>query len=957
MPPEPLLESTLRSTLEGDVAFDMATRAMYATDASVYQLMPAGVVRPRGVDDVSRVLAACREHGLSLTARGGGTSQAGQAIGRGLQLDFSKYMHHMLELQPDQKRVRVEPGMVLDELNALLAPYDLLLPLDLSTSNRATIGGMIANNSSGTRSVLYGKTLDYVESLSVMLSDGSIVEWSDIDDGQLEACSNEDSLSGRCHRLVRQLADTHAEEIDRRYPKLLRRVGGYNLDEFVAARSRPFNLSRLLVGSEGTLGLVLEATLRLVRMPRARLVLSIQFDDLLDALAAVPPILEHTPSAVELVDRLILSHTAGKTEFEPLRDFIQGDPAAVLLVELQGETEAELVPLREQLVVDLQERGLGIHFHQATDTGEQARIWKLRRAALGLSMAQPGDDKAISFVEDTAVDPRRLRDYISRFREILKRHDTRAGFYAHASVGLLHIRPVVNMKTAAGVGRFEAIAEEVADLVLEFGGALSGEHGDGLVRAPFQERMFGPVLYEAFREIKQTFDPEGLLNPGKIVDAPALTDGLRFTENHVTPEVATAFDFSDFGGIARAAEQCGGVGACRKSLTGTMCPSYMATRNECDSTRGRANALRIAINEGLGGDGLADPALQPILDLCLECKACKSECPTGVDMARLKSEFLFQLYQQHTRPSVDQRFARIDRQLARASRWPRLFNTVSGSRPGRWLAATFAGIDPRRRIPPVARESLLKWWKNRDTVADGDADMIVFPDTFSTFCEPQHVTATFAIAERLGLRAQLGPRVCCGRPLISRGFLREAAQQAVQLVDALAPLTANRTPVVFLEPSCWSALVDDLPRLVPEDYRSKAKQVADCCLTFEQWVLNHITQLPLAKEQTGTVLHHGHCHQKALLGTVNTAALFSHVPGIELSDLDSGCCGMAGSFGYERGHYEVSEAIAERVLAPAVRAHSGPVVAPGFSCRHQVQHFTGTRPLSTAEWLFSILET
>lgn len=930
---------------------------MYATDASVYQLMPAGVVRPRGVDDVSTVLAACRKHGLSLTARGGGTSQAGQAIGRGLQVDFSKHMHRLLELQPDQQRVRVEPGIVLDELNSLLAPYDLLLPLDLSTSNRATIGGMIANNSSGTRSVIYGKTLDYVESLQVMLSDGSVVEWADIDQAELTACCDEDSLNGRCHRLVRELAHRHAAEIDQRYPKLLRRVGGYNLDEFVPGHSRPFNLSRLLVGSEGTLGLVLEATLRLVRLPRSRLVLSVQFDDLLDALAAVPSVLEHAPSAVELIDRLILSHTAGKTEFEPLRDFIEGDPAAVLLVEVQGETDAELAPRLVELETELRQLGLGTRFHRATDPAGQARIWKLRRAALGLSMAQPGDAKAISFVEDTAVDPRRLRDYISRFRDILTRHDTRAGFYAHASVGLLHIRPVVNMKTTDGVNRFAAIADEVADLVLEFGGALSGEHGDGLARSPFQERMFGPALYEAFREIKRTFDPESLLNPGKIVDAPPLTDSLRFSGNHVTPEVPTAFDFSDFGGIARAAEQCGGVGACRKSLTGTMCPSYMATRNECDSTRGRANALRVAINNGFGENGLADPALQPILDLCLECKACKSECPTGVDMARLKSEFLFQLYQRHPRPSRDHRFARIDRQLARASRWPRLFNTISGSRPGRWLAAQLAGIDARRRIPPVAQQSLLEWWQRRDTSDDDVADVILFPDTFSTFCEPEHVTATFAIAERIGLRAVLGPRVCCGRPLISRGFLHDAIQQAVQLVDALAPLTTSGTPIVFLEPSCWSAVVDDLPKLVPAEHRAAAEQVAGCCLTFEQWALDHVAGMPLGTEHAGTVLHHGHCHQKALVGTGPAVELLSRIPGVQVADLDAGCCGMAGSFGYERGHYEVSEAIAERVLAPAVRDHTGPVVAPGFSCRHQVEHFTGTRPLSTAEWLHSVLET
>jgi len=936
----------LQARLEGDVTTNDAIRAMYATDASVYQILPAAVVRPRHKEDVAAVLAFCREHGISITARGGGTSQAGQAIGEGVQLDFSKHLGGVLEFQPDRKRVRVQPGIVLDELNATLAPYGLTLPLDLSTSSRATIGGMISNNSSGTRSVIYGKTIDYVESLTVLLADGSEVVLDEVPP-ELPG-----TLHARCHETVVNLAAQHAGEIGRRFPQILRRVGGYNLDEFTPSHQRPHNLSRLIVGSEGTLALILEATLRVVPIPAERSLLSVQFDDLLEALAAVPVILEHDPSAVELVDRMILSHTIGKPEFEPLRWFIDGDPAGILLIEVQGNATDDLAGRVARIEEDLRTRGLGTSFFQTATVGEQGRIWKLRKASLGLSMARPGDDKAIAFVEDTAVAPARLRDYIERFRTILDRHHTPAGFYAHASVGLLHIRPVVDLKTNTGVERFAAIANDVADLVLEFGGALSGEHGDGLVRAPFQERMFGTEIYQAFREIKRTFDPEGLLNPGKIVDAPDLTADLRFGPGHVTPNPNTAFDFSDFGGIARAAEQCSGVGACRKSLTGTMCPSYMATRNEADSTRGRANALRMAINGQLGPKGLATPALKPALDLCLECKACKSECPTGVDMARMKSEFLYQFHLEHPRPRHDRRFAGIRGTLEQAAAWPRLFNAISGSRFGKW----FAGIAPERRPPRVVVRSLLAKCNTLALPPALEADVVFFPDTFSIHYEPQHVLAAIRVAKSLGLTAALSAPVCCGRPLISRGFLDEARTQAVTLVDALTPLAQADRPIVFLEPGCWSAVIDDLPQLVPGPKRDAARTVAAACLTFEQWAARVLPDAPHTATTPGeVVLHHGHCHQKALIGTAPTVDVIRQAGG-EARDLDGGCCGMAGSFGYQAEHLEVSLAIGERVLAPAVREHRGPVVAPGFSCRHQIEHLTGTRPLSTAEWLSDRLE-
>ena len=947
------LRDALAAQTKAEVRFDPISQALYSTDASVYQMLPLGVVIPKSREDVIRAVQICREAGVSITARGGGTSQAGQAIGRGVQLDFSKYLHKVLDFEPENQRVRVQPGIVLDELNAFLRPYGLTLPLDISTSDRATIGGMIANNSSGTRSVVYGKTLDYVESLTAVLADGSVVELLPLDAEQLEAKCGQADLEGGCYRVVRRLAREHASEIERRYPKILRRVGGYNLDEFVPGKEQ-FNLSRLIVGSEGTLAVILDATLRLVRPPKHRAMCVVLFHDLLESLAATPAILQHQPSAVELVDRFILGTTRGKTEFEPLRSFIVDDPAAALFVEFMGDTPDEPAARVETLAQALQAAGSGYHVHRAVEPAAQARLWKLRQAALGLSMSEFGDAKAVSFVEDTAVAPERLRDYIARFQQILERHATRAGFYAHASVGLLHVRPVVNLKEEDGVAKFASIAEEISDLVLEFGGALSGEHGDGLVRSPFQQKMYGPVLYQAFRELKQTFDPTGLFNPGKIVEAPPLTENLKFGPRYQTRQIETAFDFSEFGGLSQAAEQCGGVGACRKKLTGTMCPSYMATRDENDSTRGRANVLRLAISGQLGPIGLTDPALYPVLDLCLECKACKSECPTGVDLARMKSEFLHQYRLRHGASARAKLLASVDQIAIWGSRLAPLSNWLAASKPSRWLLDMVFGLDRRRLPPAFARRTFLDWWQQRAAFFAGgpnpyDPRLALFADTFTNFHEPEIPIAVANLAAAVGWGVTVPPRVCCGRPLISKGFLEAARQQAEQTVQALLPLAQRGLPIVFCEPGCYSAVRDDHPQLLRGERQREARLVSAACLTFEEWASGADIRVCRDHQwQTGMsaprrVLLHAHCHQKALVGTGPAMKLFGQIPGCEIVDLDAGCCGMAGSFGYEREHYDISQAVGERKLFPAVRdaADGTPIVASGFSCRHQLAHFTG----------------
>jgi FAD/FMN-containing dehydrogenase/Fe-S oxidoreductase len=940
----------LAAKIEGEVRFDTITRALYSTDASVYQIQPMGVVIVKNREDILRALEICHRFRCPLTMRGGGTSQGGQSIGHGVQIDISKYYNRILEVNAEERWVRVEPGIVLDELNAQLAPLGLRFAPDISTASRATIGGMMANNSSGARSVLYGKTIDHVLEQVVALSDASIVHFRDIPSSQ---APTGDSLEAACYRTVMRLATEHAAEIDRRYPKILRRVGGYNLDEFTDP-AKPVNLAKIMVGSEGTLAVVLEAKLRLVPLPKAKAVMVIPFADLLESLAATPVILLHKPSAVEVMDKAILDNTRQNAALDRIRNtFIAGDPGATLCVEFYADRKEDLPPRLAALEADLRSRNLGYAYHSETDPVAQARIWSLREAALGLSMAMKEDAKSISFVEDTAVAPEKLRDFIERFLAIIRSHETTAGIYAHASVGCLHVRPVINLKTEQGIRKFEAIAQEVADLVLEFGGALSGEHGDGFVRSPFMRQMFGPVLYEAFREIKRTFDPLGILNPGKIVDAPPLTANLRFGAGYQTPNPATWFDYSEYGGLGGAVEMCSGVGACRKKLSGTMCPSYMATREESDSTRGRANVLRLAMAGRLGESGLGDEGVYQVLDLCLECRACKSECPVGVDMARFKSEFLADYWSRHGTPLRARALGNIHRLSVWGSRFAPLSNWISSSPPVRWLNEKLLDIDQRRSLPAWKHDTFERWLSRRRTAA-GTIPVTLFNDTFTNHYDPEIGIAALEILERGGCRVDVVRPGCCGRPLISQGLLAEARSHAAMVVESLFPIASRGEKILFCEPSCLSAVKEDAPSLLRGDLQKKAQTVASSCQLFEEFAAQ--LDLPL-RAGPGKILLHGHCHQKSMGLLPATISLLSRIPSTTVVDLDAGCCGMAGSFGYTRRHYDVSEAIANRRLLPAVKAmKDGDVlVAPGTSCRRQVAELNGLNVVHPAVLIRSLL--
>jgi FAD/FMN-containing dehydrogenase/Fe-S oxidoreductase len=957
----PALQRALESEIRGEVRFDRVSRALYATDASVYQIEPLGVVLPRSRGDLARIVRICARFRCPLTMRGGGTSQAGQAIGEGLVVDTSKYLNAVLELNAAGRWVRVEPGLVLDDLNAQLLPHGLRFAPDISTASRATIGGMMANNSSGARSVLYGKTIDHVLAQEVVLSDGSIVQMRALAGSDVDRIAAQDTLEGACYRVVRSLASQHREEIARRYPKVLRRVGGYNLDAFVR-EDEPFNLARLLVGSEGTLGVVLSATLNLVPLPRAKAVLAIQFASLPESLAAAPRILRHRPSAVEVMDRFILDHTYQSAPLHALRQsFVEGDPEALLCVEFYGDRPEELPPRLEALEADLRGAGLGYRYHHALDPAGQAKIWSLREAALGLSMAMKGDAKSLSFVEDTAVDPEHLRDYIERFLAIVRAHGTSAGIYAHASVGCLHVRPVVNMKTEDGVRTFESLANAVSDLVLEYGGALSGEHGDGLVRSPFMRKMFGAELYEAFRTIKRTFDPDGILNPGKIVDAPPLTSHLRFGPAYATRAIEAHFDYGGHGGLAGAVEMCSGLGVCRKTREGTMCPSYMATREEQHSTRGRADVLRLAIAGRLGEAGLGDDGVYATLDLCLECRACKSECPVGVDVARFKSEFLADHHARHGTP-LDARALGRARALARwGSRLAPLSNWMLERHSVRRLNERLLGIDRRRTLPRFRRRTLETFVAESSrgrNEAPAPPGARLFVDTFTNHYDPEIGVAALDVLRAAGLRPGLARNVCCGRPQMSKGLLPEARALSARNARLLYADAAEGRPLVFCEPSCLSAVREDAPDLLRGEARRQAETVARASVLFEEAVAPRVAHLALGPCPRTLVLH-GHCHQKSM-GLVPAARqLLAAPPGATVVDLDAGCCGMAGSFGYAREHYDISQAIGERRLFPAVRAKpaGAVIVAAGTSCRHQIAHFTGETAVHPATLIQSLLLT
>lgn len=949
------LERDLRQAMDGEVRFDSAARVLYATDASPYEIAPHGVVFPKHSKDVIEALQVARRHGVPLLMRGGGTSLAGQTVAEAIVVDVSRHLTRVLELDVANRRVRVEPGVVRDRLNAILAPHGLQFTPDVSTSDRANVGGMVANDSAGTRSIKYGKTLHQVVAMTVLLADGTVTELRQLSEMELAQKLLATGIEGEAYRTVHKLVHEHADEIRARTPKVMRRVGGYHLAELLP--EQPFNLAKLICGSEGTLAAILDVTLALHPVPAKRAVALLHFTSMVEALRAVPAIVALGPSAVELMDRDLFELAADNPALLEHMAWLQAvpgsagsqPPAAVLAVEFDGDHEEDL---ELQLTALSSEPAADTAYAMvvAKDAATQKHAADLRRKGLGIYATMPGAQKPQPFIEDAAIPLEHLADYVPQVLEVCRRHGARLVLYGHASVGVLHIRPLLDLKSADGLAAYRAITDEVFELVRHYGGSWSGEHGDGLIRSEKNPELFGPVVYQAFREVKRAFDPDGLWNPGKIVDAPPMTEHLRYGLDYPAISHPSHFDFGPEGMLG-AVEACTGVGACRKEDVGTMCPSYMATRDEEHSTRGRANLLREAMTGGLPG-GLSSREVHDALDLCLECKACKAECPSRVDMASLKSEVLQAHYDRHGIPLPALALGSAAKAAPLGQALAPVANAMLPLPPVRWLIEKTVGVDRRRTMPSYARRRFDRAFASRQTpVLPDDAPTVaLFADTWATFHETAPAEAAVKVLEAAGARVELVPYRCCGRPLISKGLLREAKKQAAANIAAMSSYVERGVPILGLEPSCVSAFTDDYPRLVPG---GAAEALAKQVKPLESWLAKRWTSGELKPDEVfrkddRPVMLHGHCQQKAVLGTAATKAVLEWTSS-SVSELDAGCCGMAGSFGYT--HHELSMTIGEQRLFPAVREHQGEVVACGFSCRHQVKDGTGVRARHVVEAL------
>ncbi len=958
-----VLKRELTAAVRGEVYFDDVIRGVYATDASLFQIVPRCVVVPRDEQDIQHTMDVAARLNVPITARGGATSLSGQTYGPGIVLDVSKYMNRVLEINVEQQWARVQPGVVRDQLNAQAGKHGLHFAPDPATGSRATIGGMVGNNTCGTRSVVYGKTIDHVLACRVILSDGTICELDAVDEATWNDRAAGNGVTPRVAELYRGVSEiiaAHREEILQRYPKVLRRVSGYNLDEFVDGAGytgdigprreqnqghRPWNLSNLIVGSEGTLAVVLDAKVRLTPLPAATALCVVHFDDLIDALQHVDAMLEFHPSTVELLDDTVMREAKINPATRDMAYFVEGDPQAVQIVEFFGDDADQARQRCEQFAASMREKQIGYSWPVFADAKGTRDVWETRKLGLGLISNVKGANKGRDFIEDACVPTQHLAEYIANIRQLCADHHiTRLSLYAHASVGVVHVVPALDLHDPQQAETMQRVADQAFAWVMQYGGSWSGEHGDGQLRGQYLPAMFGDDLYAAFRQIKTLFDPAGLMNPGKVIDTQKLTDNLRYqqpgyNENAAKAEAASLYRYADQGGLQLAVEQCNGVGACRKLGSGTMCPSYMATRDEQHTTRGRANALRMAMTGQLGSDPVAaigSDGIHDVLSLCLSCKACKSECPNAVDMAKLKSEALQMRHDQKGVSLGAKLLGRMPDAAKRyAGRMAKLANLASRIPGGRAMLERLTGIDRRRPLPAFASETLQQSLR-RQQIPTGPrtrGKVVLFDDTYANYFEPSIGRAAIELLESAGFEVVLSKAGCCQRPRLSKGLVREAKQLGEQLFKNLDVFAQQGLPIICLEPSCASSLVDDLADLIDDAELGQrvASQVVmiDVFLDRQQVALD--CDIP-------KVLLHGHCHQKALFGTASTHQLFAGMAGSECQEVDSGCCGMAGSFGYE--HFDLSQQVGEDRLFPAVReavSKGETVVACGISCRHQLK--------------------
>ncbi|MCY4357191.1 MAG: FAD-binding protein [Gammaproteobacteria bacterium] len=956
----------LRSTLKGDVYVDDFSRGRYSTDASIYQIMPHAVVVPKDEEDVEAALQTAVDAGLPVLPRGAGTSQNGQAIGEALLIDTTRHLNRILQFSPKEKTVCVQPGLVLDQLNRFLKPHGLFYPVDISTANRATLGGMTGNNSCGARSIRYGNMVHNVRSLEALLADGSYAHFGKHNGETFTQATNQPLL-----RKLKALGKREADEIRQCFPDLLRRVGGYNID---ALMDDSPNYGHLLVGSEGTLGFFQRIHLNLQPLPKHKVLGVCHFPTFYSAMESTQHIVKLDPTAVELVDRTMIDLARDIPLFASTVDrFVTGQPQALLLVEFAGDNQEKQLNSLHRLQELMADLGYANAVVEATDIGFQNAIWEVRKSGLNIMMSMKGDGKPISFIEDCAVRLEDLAEYTRRLIEVFKKHGTTGTFYAHASVGCLHVRPILNMKEQSGAEKMRAIVEETLELVREYKGSHSGEHGDGISRSEFHKSMFGQRMVQNFEEVKNLFDPERIFNPGKIVNPSKMDDRslMRFAPGYAPIAMESRLDWSAWQGFDRAVEMCNNNGACRKITAGTMCPSYRVTMDEQHLTRGRANTLRLAITGQLGINAFTSKSMYQAMDLCVSCKGCKRECPTGVDMSRMKAEFLYHYRKQHGVPLREKLFAYLPRyahRLRRFSFFMNLRDTLPGAAA---LSEKLLGLSAQRTLPIWRSDHFVNYacksssaklteLLDQEKKVLEERQVVLLIDTFNSCFETENAHAALAVLTAAGYRvycpqaADNQRPLCCGRTFFSNGLLDEASIEAERTLSTLKPFIERNIPIVGLEPSCLLTLRDEYPALLPGDASSALARQSFLLEEF-LWQEYERGQLrlefqPLAKER---ILVHGHCHQKAFAAMSSVEKLLGLIPSAKVSVVDSSCCGMAGSFGYEAEHYESSMAMAKLSLLPAIEQadEATLLVADGTSCRSQILHGSGREALHAARVL------
>jgi FAD/FMN-containing dehydrogenase/Fe-S oxidoreductase len=948
------LYKKLEQSIAGEVLVDLASRRLYATDASIYQEIPRAVVRPKDKNDCIKIVKFAHQHHIPLIPRAAGTSTAGQCVGNGMVVDVSRYMTHILS-EVKNNTIRVQPGVILDDLNDFASKDNLRFAQNISTSNRCMMGGMIGNNACGSHSLLYGTTRDHVIEVETVLSDGSVARFGPLAQDELENKLKQHGLEGDIYRSIYHAIEGNTESIKKHYPhphpEIIRRNTGYALDYLANHQpwnksGKPFNLAPFLCGSEGTLVLLTEATLQLVPIPKHKLLICVHFVDLVKSMRATVAMLPHNPAAIELIDQRILECTKDNLEQRRNRFWIQGEPRAVLVIELFDDEPSVLEQRAQHLIHDLQQRGLGYAYPIIRDE-QMSNVWALRKAGLGLLMGIRSEKKAVAVIEDTAVAVPDLPAYMSKIQQIMENHNTPFICYGHVSVGLLHLRPELDLRAPQDKKTFLSIADQVADLVAEFKGSLSGEHGDGRVRGPYVKKMLGDEVYQLLLQIKQTFDPNNIFNPNKIITNLPIDQDLRF--DGITPKttIKTQFNWEKDLGLRAATEKCNGSGTCRKS-TGTMCPSYMATKEEYYSTRGRANLLRQALNSANPIEEFASEELKQSLDLCLSCKGCKSECPANVDMARFKAEFLHHYHKKKGFGFKTRLMRHYALMLRLGAKFPRFSNRLANSA---WLKKR---LGVARQLPVISTQSLKVWWnRHKNAQKSPNGEVILLCDIFTQYHDPQIAQAAIQFLEHNGY--SIIPIFLTDSPrfLISQGLLKPAKKALGQVIEHCYDLVKSGTNIIGLEPSELLTLRDEAIDLVEANQRDKMRTLSESAKLFEEFILQEMSvgniDLRQFTHKEQELIVHVHCHQKSLVGIESSIQALKHLPGASVTALQTGCCGMSGAFGYE--HSDLSMKIGEMQLFPAIRQapDNALIVATGTSCRHQIADGVASTALHPAQ--------